>query len=56
MKKIFSMIIAALLLLAVLFTVPSNIVDKSGATNSSQEYASLPGVKIPPVPPKEWLK
>ena len=53
MKKILSMIIAAVLLLAVLFTFPSNIVDKSDITDSGQEYASLPGVKIPPVPPKE---
>ena len=54
MKKILSMIIAAVLLLTVLFTIPSNVADKNGVTDNGHEYASLPGVKIPPVPPKEW--
>ena len=53
MKKIISLIIVAVIMLAVLFIIPSNITKKTVATDSNQEYASLPGVKIPPVPPKK---
>ena len=56
MKKILSIIVLAIFILTVLFTIPSNIAEKNGIADSNQEYASLPGVKIPPVPPKKWKK
>ena len=53
MKKIIGFIIASIFVLGILLNIPSNVSEKSTNGLESQEFASLPGVKVPPLPPKE---
>jgi hypothetical protein len=53
MKKTLSVIVAGLVILVVLFSIPSNALERSDVIDSKSQYASIPPFDNPPKPPKK---
>ena len=53
MKKMISIIIVGIVILVVLFSIPSNAVDQDKMLGSKSEYAAIPPFEKPPLPPKK---
>ncbi len=53
MKKMISIIIAGLVVLVILFSIPSNAIDQGNVLDSKSEYAAIPPFEKPAIPPKK---
>ncbi len=53
MRKMISIIIAGIVILVVLFSIPSNAIDQSNVLDSKSEYAAIPPFEKPATPPKK---
>ena len=53
MRKMISVIIAGLVILVILFSIPSNAIDQSNVLDSKSEYAAIPPFEKPATPPKK---
>jgi hypothetical protein len=53
MKKVISIIIVGIVILVVLFSIPSNAIDQSNVLDSKSEYAAIPPFEKPELPPKK---
>jgi hypothetical protein len=53
MKKLIGIIVIGIILLAILFGVPSNGIENSNILGSKSEYAAVPPFEKPKVPPKK---
>ena len=53
MKKLIGLILLFCMFFVLLLNFPTNISKSKQVESNNHEYASLPGVKVPPLPPKE---
>jgi hypothetical protein len=53
MKKLISVIVASLIILLLLLSIPSKVLNETKVFDSKIEYAAIPPVEAPTKPPRK---